>query len=193
MHDLELMHPDGRIGAVEVTSATDETSTALWKLMNDSQERWLVDGLRGGWSVAVEPLARAKRLRAELPGLLSDLESLEIQDFDPQLPRRDRLAALARELRVVNAFQGGTNYPGSIYITLELEARSGSLVSPIPNALAEWIGHFLHDPERAGDLDKLERSCATEKHAFVIVRGFTTAPDPVAYILMPDGVPPPGG
>jgi hypothetical protein len=70
--------PTGTAGAVEIVAAADADSIELWKLINGrgEGERWLVNGLQGGWLVTLDPSARAKRLlRKELPALLSELEN----------------------------------------------------------------------------------------------------------------------
>ena len=70
MHDLDVLY-DGETAAVEATSAADGESIALWNVMNGRNERWVVDELQGGWMVSLEPSARAKRLKTELPRLLT--------------------------------------------------------------------------------------------------------------------------
>jgi hypothetical protein len=57
-----------------VTSAAEEDAIELWNLVNGRDERWIVPGLGGGWMVTLEPTARAKRVMAELPAVLLDLE-----------------------------------------------------------------------------------------------------------------------
>jgi hypothetical protein len=86
---------------------------------------------------------------------------------------------------VTDAVQGETSFPGSIYVTLELPAeRSGGAVAETGCALAGWIGAFLRDPDQQDVLAKLARSGASERHAFVFLPGFTTAPFPVSDLLM---------
>lgn len=82
MHDLEVLY-DGETAAVEVTSAADGESIALWNLMNGRNERWVVDELQGGWMVSLEPSARAKRLKTELPRLLRELEISGLTELRP--------------------------------------------------------------------------------------------------------------
>lgn len=187
MHDLAIRYPDGTAGAVEITAAADAESIQLWNLMNGKRERWLADGLQGGWLVTLEPTARAKRLLAELPGLLADLEE---HDLTAVPDRHARLSATASDLAIVDAFQGGTDFPGSIYVTIELpEERSGRMVANTGDALAAWIGDFLSHPDRSDVLHKLERADAAEAHAFAIVPGFSTAPFGVTDLLMRGNAP----
>jgi hypothetical protein len=46
-------------------------------------------------------------------------------------------------------------------------------VDPSTNAVAEWIGAFLADDKRARVRRKLASSGASERHAFVVVIGFS--------------------
>ncbi len=191
MHDLDILYTDRPPAAVEVTAAADPASIELWNLMN-SGDRWQVDGLVGGWLVTLDPVARANRLRRELPALLKQLEGLGISELRPR--RHDgTLEDAAWGLGIRSAFQSDTDYPGSIYITLELpRERSGGWVADTGDALAPWIGEFLEDPEHSDVLEKLARSGATERHAFLYLPGFTTAPFSVSDLLMRDGAPLPG-
>ena len=79
MHDLEISYVDHPSGAVEVTAAADAESIELWNLVN-SGGRWKVPGLAGGWIVEVSPRARARRLKADLPTLLKQLEQAVYQE-----------------------------------------------------------------------------------------------------------------
>lgn len=190
MHDLDIVHAGRSRAAVEVTAAADGDSIALWKLMNGGHGRWTVDELRGGWMVTVSPAARAKRLRKELPVLLAEMENMNVPELRLGWKRDGLLDGIADDLGVTDAFRGDTSFPGSIYITLELPAeRSGGVVAETGCALAEWIGDFLRDPDQHDVLEKLARSGASERHAFVFLPGFTTAPFPVSDLLMRTGAP----
>jgi hypothetical protein len=91
-------------------------------------------------------------------------------------------------LGVVGAEQSGTDFPGSIYVTLDLPAkRSGGMVAITGDPLAQWISSFLKDGGRRDVRQKLARSGADERHAFVVMPGFTTAPFIVTDLLMRDG------
>jgi hypothetical protein len=80
-----------------------------------------------------------------------------------------------------------------MYLTIELPSeRSGGAVPSHGDSVAEWIGTFLHEPQQLDVLDKLRRSGAVQRHAFVFLPGFTLAPWPVPYLLMSEAVPLPG-
>lgn len=190
MYDLDILHNDQLPAAVEITAAADAAAIELWNLMNGDHGRWQVSGLRGGWMVTLDPKARANRLRRELPGLLIQLEHLEVREIRPRRRRTGPLDGLARELGITDASQSDTRYPGSIYITLQLPAeRSGGFLADTGNALAAWVGDFLRDPDQRDVREKLVRSGASERHAFVLLPGFTAAPFSVSYLLMREGAP----
>jgi hypothetical protein len=136
MHDLEISYVDRPSGAVEVTAAADPESIELWNLVNRG-DRWTVPDLVGGWFVDVSPQARGRRLMAELPALLKQLEQARYRkvSFDRLRPGPFDNAAAA--LGITGLSQGGTKYSGSIYITLGLASeKSGGLVGDIGDPLA---------------------------------------------------------
>jgi len=80
---------------------------------------------------------------------------------------------------------GDTSFPGSVYLSIELPSeRSGGIVPKSGDPLSEWLGEFLREPGQADVLSKLRRSGADQRHAFVLLPGFSTAPFPVTDILM---------
>ena len=193
MYDLQIEHRDGTRAAVEITSDADGASIALWRLLNDREDRWIEPGIAGGWSVSLRPDARAKRIRVELPQLLRVLEALgiarvEFDDCSEKDPLRERLF----DVGMSSAYQGGTDYPGSIYPTIELPAeRSGGAVSDNGDATARWLSDFVRDPERADVLRKLKRSGLEERHAFVVLAPFGSAPFVALHPLMDQDATPP--
>lgn len=187
MHDLDIVLADGSLAAVEVTAAADGEAIALWNLVNGRDERWIETGLRGGWFVELDPTARARAVLRDLPRLLGDLESRGIGQLDVSHRRHD-LSDLEREaqrLRVNRAGQGATEFPGSIYPTIDLPLeRTGGAVPTTGDPLAAWLSEFLAADARSDVRAKLTRSAAAQRHAFVIVPGFTPAPFPVVDLLM---------
>lgn len=189
MYDLDLIYPDGSKAAVEVTSAVDGESVALWKLMN-GDGRWQEPSLIGGWSVSLVPSARAKVIKSRLPILLADFERRGLTRFEPSTFPADPRDALARSLGVASAWQGPTDYPGSVYLTIELPSeRSGGMVADTGDALATWLSEWTHESHQNDNRRKLASSSATERHLFILVSGFTTAPFSVTDLLMRDHAP----
>jgi hypothetical protein len=194
MFDLEIAEPDGTpYAAVEVTAAADADSIELWKLVNGNDERWVETDLLGGWMVALEPAARAKRLRTELPGFLRELEAAgrTLVQRSWRRTETDPYVLGARELGIVHADRSGTDFPGSIYVTIE-RARDlvGGAVDEDGRRLPGWLAEFLNDPRQADVRSKLARARHPERHAFVVLPGFSTTPFQVADMLWRDsGVP----
>ena len=190
MHDLDVLYPDRPCAAVEVTTAADGESIALWNLLNGGG-RWIEPTLRGGWAVSLLPTARAKRVRKELPPLLEMLERSGIKEVHVGHFRADpALVQLASDLGVSDLSQSDTNFPGSIYPTVELGSdRSGGMVAETGEALGTWVGEFLLGDERRDVREKLLRSGAEERHAFVIVPSFARVGFSVMELLMRDDAP----
>lgn len=190
MHDLDILYSVDRSGAVEVTTATDPGSTELWRLINPPGFPWIEPGLRGGWFLTLSPTASARRLRAELPSLLADLEASGVAEFSGAGDWRARSDDRAERLRIVHGAQGGTSRPGSIYFTIELPLeQSGGAVPETGDPVAAWVSEWTKDPVRSDNLSKLGRSHCQERHLVVILRGFSGTPFGVAGLLMRDGAP----
>jgi len=185
MYDLDILRDDRVIGAVEVTALVDGDAQALWKLVN-SDEQWTEPTIRGGWSVKLHPLTRGKRLLKELPRLLATLEALELDTVRHPRASRSEVEAFAAELGVLAAVQSSTNLPGSIYCTIDTRDRVGVWVEGVPTETSAWIAHVLDNPDQAHNLAKLNDSRATERHLFLWVPPFTTAPAAVVHLLMGD-------
>ncbi len=191
-HDLDLSVAGGRtFAALEITAAADPLLIQCWKLINGRGSRWVESTIAGGWSVTIRPTARYKRLVKELPSLLQALEQASLD----RLPRRregwDQLVSAAAGLDIVGARQGGTNFPGSIYVTPEIPLeRSGGWAAPTGDAIPGWLSEWIVDPSRPDNLAKLRRSGAAERHLFVIAPGMeSTAPFSVTDLLMRAGAP----
>lgn len=192
MYDLEIVHGDRR-GAVEVVAAADAASIEFWKLVNNG-DRWQLPGIAGGWMIAADPTrARAKRLKAELPRLLVELEAAGVRQAGFRRRRnQSSFDSVLDELGITSAFQSGTDFPGSVYFTTDLPAdRLGGAVSDVADALPPWVGDFLAAPEQADVIGKLGHVLASERHVFVILPAFTTAPFKVCDALMRAEIAPP--
>lgn len=190
MYDLKLAYSDGSVGALEVTRAADQQELELWQLIGRRGRRWLVPELRGGWLVQVLPSARARLLFDRLPSLLRSLEHDDIAAIRGRRFSADPQVALASELRVFDAVQGPTAHPGSVYFMIKqpLE-RMGGFSPPTGDPLARWLGEWLTELAQADNLRKLAAASADERHVFVIVPAFSSAPFPVIDLLLAPGAP----
>ena len=187
MYDLDVLHRDGPAGAAEVTAAADPESISFWRAI-DSGERWIEPSLKGGWAVRALPSARAKELRRTLPSFLSSLEVAGIRHLGDGRRVNARLEQVASSLKIISAFQGGTDFPGSIYVIPEFPSeRTGGWLADTGNALAEWLGEFLASSKCSDVRRKLADSGAPERHAFIFFPGFDSeAPFSVTDLLAID-------
>jgi hypothetical protein len=192
MHDLNLVLRGRPFGAVEVTAAMDSESTELWNLVHQRDARWIEPDLAGGWSVALLPSARFNRIRAELPALLAELECLGIREIGRHRSRPDPLLSQAKSLGIATARQGGTDFPGSVYFTIRIPTqRMGGWVEDTGDALSVWISEWLAETGRANKLRKLAKSGLAERHLFVILPPFSTAPFQAFDVLLKNDAPAP--
>jgi hypothetical protein len=187
MHDLDILKTDGARAAVEVTAAADADSIELWKLLHGRSGRWIAPTLRGGWILYFEPTARAKRILKELPAFLQNLEAEGVTEIPHRRPWDETPgspASRARDLGIVTGDQSATDFPGSIYVSIERPPeRTGGMVDDTGKAVPEWVHDFLLDPHHSDVLDKLARSGADERHAFILIPTFSIAPFGVVDML----------
>jgi hypothetical protein len=184
MHDLDVLIGEERLAAAEVTAAVDPESTELWNTVI-GKGRWEEPDLAGGWFVVVKPNAR--HLRRKLPPFLRSLERAGIGRF-PDPARKP--TAIASPPGVVRAPQNNTKFPGSIYVQPDLPVdQVAGFMSDTGDALAVWLGDFLHDDSRADLRQKLARSGAAERHAFVIVSGLSGVSFSVTGLLIANDAP----
>ena len=191
MYDLTITYPDGHVGAVEVTAAVDAQPLELWKLARRQGKPWTEPALAGGWLVRVQPSARANNLVRQLPGLLGDLERDGRRAVSGDQASADQACVVAGQLGIVQALQGPTEHPGSIYIMppeRPLEQMGGYSPST-GDPLARWLGEWVSDPSRTDNLRKLERSGAPERHLFLLVPGFNSGSFAVSDLLIAPGAP----
>lgn len=189
MHDLNIMANGTVIGAIEVTKAADAETFAFWKLAT-GHGRWVEPNLDGGWTVRALPQARVRRLKAELPALLRDLEERGVKEVRPGPEGSGQSEEAAYDLGITDLYQTGTAYPGSIYpLPDPPPERSVGRVPETGDPLADWLGEWIGQPEQADNLEKLRESAAAERHLFVILPGFANAPFAVISLLMQDHAP----
>jgi hypothetical protein len=185
MYDLTITYPDGAVAAVEVTAAADRQQLELWKLVGGRGKRWIEPGLVGGWIVRILPSTRAKNLLRQLPDLLRGLERDGIHDVRGDKASADQSSVLAGQLRIIQAFQVATDYPGSIYVMPPESLSQMGGYSPVTgDPLAQWLSEWISDPSRGDNLRKLARSGASERHLFVLAPGFNPAPFGVNDLLI---------
>ncbi len=181
MHDFDVILPDGRRIALEVTSAIDAAAVALSDAAfgrEGRQQRWPAPGLVNDWIVTIpqRPVRVAEMMSAMLP-ILEVFEEHGHADVDPHInyayvrPRSEMPAAVVEAARRM----------------VELGVTRARVLAPRADGDAEMFvtisGGFAGDPgainrlvaERAEPKrDKLARAkanSASECHLFVWVDG----------------------
>lgn len=187
MHDLDIEYAGRPGGAIEVVAAVDARCTELWRLVNDGPRR-IVQGLDGGWFLSLDPSTNVRRLNHALRPLLSDLESRRVIELDDWT--RDPAVEEARRFGIVHATQGGTEFRGSVYFTIQLPTeRAGGAVASTDDALSGWLGEWLRGDPRQDVRRKLRASGAAERHVFIVVPPFADGDFGVRDILLRDDAP----
>lgn len=193
MYDLKITYPDGKIAAVEITAAMDERQIMIRQSTRGrGRTRWLEPNLVGGWEVRVSAPDVPKNFNQQLPGFLRSSEQAGRVVVRGGKQSSDQLAVLADRLGVIEARQWQTAYPGSIYVMPERPLDPSSAYMPTTgDPLANWLGPWIAHPapNQSGNLSKLANSGASDRHLFILVPGFTVAPDAVISLLLESGAP----
>ncbi|MEX2457831.1 MAG: hypothetical protein WD770_02470 [Actinomycetota bacterium] len=184
MYDLEI-RASGRVtGAAEVTFAADPAAVELWRLVNPGP-RLQIPEIAGGWLISLRPEARGRQVLQAIPSFLAQLEGDGIRSVSRTQRGAGSLERTVRDLGIRRMSQNDTNYPGSVYFTIERgHEMRGGFVSDTGDPLSRWLEGWIRRPEQKDNLEKLGRSGAPERHLFVIQPGFTSAPFVAADILM---------
>jgi hypothetical protein len=134
--------------------------------------------------VTVTPRCRAKRWQKELPDLLRSLE----RATGPA--EREQATEGLYGLGVVSACRGGTDFQGSIDVTLERDANlTGGLVARTGNCLVTWLNSWMSEEPQRHNLEKLRAARHAERHLFLLLPGFTTAPFSASDLFMRPNAP----
>jgi hypothetical protein len=134
----------------------------------------------------------AKDVERDLPALLRRWQLLGVYQYrDPEWdsPGRD---AEASALGVTSAHRSNdTSFPGTIYPLIELpREQAGGIVADSGDGLVDWAIPWISDPVRSDNLDKLRRSGKPQRHMFVFIPPWTTAPWPAVDVLLRHDGPP---
>lgn len=179
MYDADLVRDGVPFAAMEITSAADQQAIEFWKLVNGADTTWTEPNLEGGWMVTATPTARARSLQRELPDLLRTLENTAEEGVCRAAFER------LRALGVLSVNQGATDFVGSIYVTVEMQSEaSGGVVPSTGDGLVRWLDRWIREPAQEHNLTKLAAAERPQRHLFVLLPGFTSAPFEASYVLM---------
>jgi hypothetical protein len=158
-HDFDLAVGD-RIVALEVTSATDESTRGLWDAVG--KRDWDDESLSRSWILVLKPEARIGRLRTEVGPLLQTLDQAGVTKFPDTKTMATRSPqethALERlKLLGVEAGSAFDGHPTGVVIS----------VSGTAEATAAENLNLAVEPEIEANIDKLRRAVADERHLFI--------------------------
>ncbi len=176
MVDLRVGSSDAPEIAIECVGAVDPLYTETWNV--GPAEGPLTLAIEGDWRVVIDSGANIKRLKKHLEPLLQTLERQKIARVavDFSLKRTD--PALYQELSSLGINRASCyRLLGAGEVDLTMPGRGGAR-NHQGSAIPGWVSSFLRDPAQQDVLDKLARSGATERHAFVFVELYG-APWPV--------------
>lgn len=176
MYDLRVEPLEAPEIAIECVGAVDPVSTETWNMGQTKGPRTL--SIEGDWRVVIDPGTNIKHLKKHLEPLLQALERQKLTTVavDFSLKRDDPgLYQEFKSLGITYAFC--YRLPGAGNVSLGMPGRGGAR-DHHGSAIPGWVSSFLRDPGRQDVLDKLTRSGAAERHAFIFVELYG-APWPV--------------
>jgi hypothetical protein len=183
MYDLRIGPAHAPQVAIECFQAVDEAFTETWNIGPARGPLQL--SLKSNWIVEVSTKARIKKFKQHIEPILQELENRGIYNLlvDHHLKWQDStLFGKLSSLDVTHAVC--YELPGTGKVELGLPGIGGA-VDERGGAVPSWISDLLRKPKYQDVLRKLERSGATEQHAFVFV-GFVGAPWEVESYLARD-------
>jgi hypothetical protein len=173
MYDLRIGPTNAPTYAIECFQAVDSAFTEIWNI--GPVRGPLKLSLENNWIVEVSTKARLKTFKQNIEATLQELERRGIYNVlvDHHLKWRDvELFKNFLSLKINHALCYEMPCSGKVELGLP---GIGGAVDQRGAAVPDWISGLLRDPKYRDVLDKLERSGAANKHAFVFV-GFAEAP-----------------
>ncbi|MCW2744889.1 MAG: hypothetical protein JWM48_1439 [Mycobacterium sp.] len=165
---------------MEVKTATDAAATELWKVANGSTQPVDAPGLRDLWSVAVRAGTSLQRVKRQLPDFLADLERDNMtafiagQDWS-RVDRRERADSLGVQFASAHPAEKDV---GAYVINVRQDPIWSGDADPVLGWLEDWIES---EPSARNLRAKLARSGADERHAFIVLPAWSTAPVEVEW------------
>lgn len=150
-HDFDLVLPDGRTIAVEVTSATDPKAKEFCEVV--AKARWRAPTLTRSWLLG-QTGTNVRALRKQVEPLLRQLENAEVWQFDEQ----DQQVAQLVSLGVRRGAALNWGQPHEILVT----GGEGGAVDPEFARMAVEVVAWAQD-----NRDKLSHAGTDERHLVV--------------------------
>lgn len=182
MEDVLFRLPDGRTGALEVTTIGDQAAIEGESIAG--KWSWHVDGAKWTWMVHVGPGVQMLALKRHLATLLLACERHGVNDprLLPYDPRRDDAANKWFESSDVSMHGfATTRRPGAIDV---LPSGGGGAAFDHLDGLPSWLADRLRAPDLLANVEKLRASARDELRLFLRVHD-TGIPfslyDPLAF------------
>ncbi len=159
MYDADVVLPNNRRIAMEITTVTDGQFMETWRLADRLD--WVLDGLVGRWYVSIRPSCNLHELRRQLPGVLNDARAIGqtkiiVQHHPADLAQiHSQLSQLSVRLAV--HLEGGED--GEVLL-----APAGEAGATSPDLIADAVTIEANKPD---NVLKLFRAEAHERHLFI--------------------------
>jgi len=166
MFDLRVGPAHAPEMAIEVTGAIDSPYTETW--IAGQRRSGQVAGVIGEWIVLLRPGARVKRVKAELPVILT---AITAAGRDTLTVARDafyepQLCALLGALGIQRVSRLRPDGDGKLWFLLD---GDGGFTDSARESVPGWLSDFLMAEERADVLRKLTATTAPRREVFVVV------------------------
>lgn len=181
MVDALFRFPDGRLGALEVTTIGDQATMEQEYIA--AKRDWYVEGSRWAWTVHANGHLSLRSLGDHLASIVLACERHEVTDP----------AAIGWQMRDDPAFQWlqstdatfiglpGSIHPGRVWV---LPDGDGGFVPEHMDDLPPWLEQRLAEADMTSKLDKLRATGREEQHLFLRVHDTGmphTLYDPLAF------------
>jgi hypothetical protein len=174
MVDGVFVLPDGRRGAVEVTTVGHEAAIQSEQLLA-RHHGWQDAALRWSWRVTIPAGVRVAELRQRLPQALAQCEAIGLDTSrlaETRLPPWSRPEGIAWLIRhgivALAAGRDHTGHPGAIDV-FPAHASGGGAVPDDADLLTDWTETIIARPAVAEHIDKLAAHRADLRHLFIVV------------------------
>ncbi|KKO47540.1 hypothetical protein VT06_16530 [Arsukibacterium sp. MJ3] len=166
MYDLIAGPVNAPEYAIECVGSVDPAATETWNIGPAKGPMKVCSS--GNWLVSIKKSTRIKSLKIHISKAIFKCESLGLTEFTPvdwQLRRFNLELFNELDELGITSFQMYKK-DGSGYAHLSMDGGGGP-INQSSDALIDWIGSFLSSHDKLDVVNKLRKSRAKEKHAFV--------------------------
>lgn len=158
--------PDGRLGALEVTTIGDEATFEQERLA--AKRDWYVEGANWAWVVNANGPMSMQTLGEHLPAIVLACERQGVTDPAAVAPEAQHLPAFQWLCSTNASLVGlpGSSHPGKVWV---LPDGGGGFVSDHLDGLPDWLERRLEEPDLGRKLEKLRATGREEQHLFLRV------------------------